>query len=119
MTRKIFQSIIAVVISVLLLSLALITGVLYNHFETTMLDQLRTTAQFAEQGVEQEGMAYFDSLHAQNCRVTWIAADGTVKYDNRSNPKTMENHADRQEVREAMENDSGTSVRRSSTLSET
>ena len=44
MTRKIFQSIIAVVISVLLLSLALITGVLYNHFETTMLDQLRTTA---------------------------------------------------------------------------
>lgn len=118
MTRKIFQSIIAVVISVLLLSLALITGVLYNHFETTMLDQLRTTAQFAEQGVEQEGMAYFDSLHAQNCRVTWIAADGTVKYDNRSNPKTMENHADRQEVREAMENDSGTSVRRSSTLSE-
>lgn len=118
MTRKIFQSIIAVVISVLLLSLALITGVLYNHFETTMLDQLRTTAQFAEQGVEQEGMAYFDSLHARNCRVTWIAADGTVKYDNRSNPKTMENHADRQEVREAMENDSGTSVRRSSTLSE-
>lgn len=118
MTRKIFQSIIAVVISVLLLSLALITGVLYNHFETTMLDQLRTTAQFAEQGVEQEGMAYFDSLHVQNCRVTWIAADGTVKYDNRSNPKTMENHADRQEVREAMENDSGTSVRRSSTLSE-
>ena len=118
MTRKIFQSIIAIVISVLLLSLALITGVLYNHFETTMLDQLRTTAQFAEQGVEQEGMAYFDSLHAQNCRVTWIAADGTVKYDNRSNPKTMENHADRQEVREAMENDSGTSVRRSSTLSE-
>lgn len=118
MTRKIFQSIITVVISVLLLSLALITGVLYNHFETTMLDQLRTTAQFAEQGVEQEGMAYFDSLHAKNCRVTWIAADGTVKYDNRSNPKTMENHADRQEVREAMENDSGTSVRRSSTLSE-
>lgn len=118
MTRKIFQSIIAVVISVLLLSLALITGVLYNHFETTMLDQLRTTAQFAEQGMEREGMAYFDDLHAQNCRVTWIAADGTVKYDNRSNPKTMENHADRQEVREAMENDSGTSVRRSSTLSE-
>ena len=118
MTRKIFQSIIAVVISVLLLSLALITGVLYNHFETAMLDQLRTTVQFAEQGVEREGMAYFDSLHAQNCRVTWIAADGTVKYDNRSDPKTMENHADRQEVREAMENDSGTSVRRSSTLSE-
>ena len=44
MTRKIFQSMIAVVVSVLLLSLALITGVLYEHFESAMLDQMRTTA---------------------------------------------------------------------------
>ena len=42
MTRKIFQSMIAVVVSVLLLSLALITGVLYEHFESAMLDQMRT-----------------------------------------------------------------------------
>ena len=116
MTRKIFQSIIAVVISVLLLSLALITGVLYNHFETTMLDQLRTTAQFAEQGVEQEGMAYFDSLHAQNCRVTWIAADGTVKYDSGSDKSTLDNHAAREEVRQALEAGEGQSTRYSATL---
>ncbi len=115
MTRKIFQSMIAVVVSVLLLRLALITGVLYEHFESAMLDQMRTTASFVEQGVKEDGMKYLDEMSSSQCRITWIEADGTVKFDNRSDPSTMENHADRAE---ALENESGTSIRRSSTLSE-
>ena len=118
MTRKIFQSMIAVVVSVLLLSLALITGVLYEHFESAMLDQMRTTASFVEQGVKEDGMKYLDEMSSSQCRITWIEADGTVKFDNRSDPSTMENHADRAEVKEALESESGTSIRRSSTLSE-
>ena len=118
MTRKIFQSMIAVVVSVLLLSLALITGVLYEHFESAMLDQMRTTASFVEQGVKEDGMKYLNEMSSSQCRITWIEADGTVKFDNRSDPSTMENHADRAEVKEALENESGTSIRRSSTLSE-
>ena len=118
MTRKIFQSMIAVVVSVLLLSLARITGVLYEHFESAMLDQMRTTASFVEQGVKEDGMKYLDEMSSSQCRITWIEADGTVKFDNRSDPSTMENHADRAEVKEALENESGTSIRRSSTLSE-
>ncbi len=118
MTRKIFQSIITVVISVLLLSLALITGVLYEHFESAMLNQMRTTASFVAQGVEQDGMEYFDNLPNSECRVTWIDSDGTVLYDNRKDAGTMENHAGREEVQEALENTSGTSIRKSSTLSE-
>lgn len=118
MTRKIFQSMIAVVVSVLLLSLALITGVLYEHFESAMLDQMRTTASFVEQGVKEDGMKYLDEMSSSQCRITWIEADGTVKFDNRSDPSTMENHADRAEVKETLENESGTSIRRSSTLSE-
>ena len=118
MTKKIFQSMIAVVVSVLLLSLALITGVLYEHFESAMLDQMRTTASFVEQGVKEDGMKYLNEMSSSQCRITWIEADGTVKFDNRSDPSTMENHADRAEVKEALENESGTSIRRSSTLSE-
>ena len=118
MTRKIFQSMIAMVVSVLLLSLALITGVLYEHFESAMLDQMRTTASFVEQGVKEDGLKYLDEMSSSQCRITWIEADGTVKFDNRSDPSTMENHADRAEVKEALENESGTSIRRSSTLSE-
>lgn len=118
MTRKIFQSIITVVISVLLLSLALITGVLYEHFESAMLNQMRTTASFVAQGVKQDGMVYFDNLPNSECRVTWIDSDGTVLYDNRKDAGTMENHAGREEVQEALKNTSGTSIRKSSTLSE-
>lgn len=118
MTKKIFQSIIMVVISVLLLSLALITGVLYEHFESAMLDQMRTTASFVAQGVEQDGIEYFEDLPDSECRVTWISSDGTVRYDNRSDANKMENHAKREEVQEALKNKSGTSIRKSSTLSE-
>ena len=86
MTRKIFQSMIAVVVSVLLLSLALITGVLYEHFESAMLDQMRTTASFVEQGVKEDGMKYLDEMSSSQCRITWIEADGTVKFDTAATP---------------------------------
>ena len=79
---------------------------------------MRTTASFVEQGVKEDGMKYLDEMSSSQCRITWIEADGTVKFDNRSDPSTMENHADRAEVKEALENESGTSIRRSSTLSE-
>ena len=118
MTRKIFQSMIAVVVSVLLLSLALITGVLYEHIESAKLEHMRNTASCVQQGVKEDGMKNHDEMSSSQCRITWIEADGTVKFDNRSDPSTMENHADRAEVKEALENESGTSIRRSSTLSE-
>ena len=89
MTRKIFQSMIAVVVSVLLLSLALITGVLYEHFESAMLDQMRTTASFVEQGVKEDGMKYLDEMSSSQCRITWIEAPARVKCHNPRHPTTM------------------------------
>lgn len=118
MTKKIFFSTITVVVSVLMLSMALITGVLYEHFEKLLLEQMATTASFVIQGVEDEGISYFDALEEKDCRITWVASDGTVLYDNCYDAEEMENHADREEVRQAMEGESGTSIRRSSTLSE-
>lgn len=118
MTKKIFSSTMTVVISVLLLSFLMITGVLYEHFENLRLDQLKMTADFAVKGMEEKGAAYFDGLDTEGCRITWINADGTVLYDSHSNADGMENHWNRDEVQEALENASGVSVRRSSTLSE-
>lgn len=53
-------------------------------------------------------------------RITFIAADGTVVGDSESDPKTMENHADRPEVRRALDAsvDVGESVRYSATVEE-
>ena len=118
MTRKIFQSTITVVITMLLLSFLLITGVLYQHFEQMQLNQMQSMATFVMQGAEEDGVDYFKDLKETEVRVTWIAADGTVLYDNCYDAAKMENHRNRQEVQEALTAESGISIRRSSTLSE-
>ena len=118
MTKKIFQSTITVVITMLLLSFLLITGVLYQHFEQMQLNQMQSMATFVMQGAEEDGVDYFRDLKETEVRVTWIAADGTVVYDNCYDAAKMENHRNRQEVQEALTAESGISIRRSSTLSE-
>ena len=55
MTKKIFQSTITVVITMLLLSFLLITGVLYQHFEQMQLNQMQSMATFVMQGAEEDG----------------------------------------------------------------
>lgn len=118
MTKRIFLSTITVVVSVLLLSLALITGVLYEHFQKIQMDQLEVTEEFVEQGITLDGMDYLKNLNANDCRITWIAADGTVLYDNQFDASQMENHKNREEVKQAMEGSAGTSFRQSTTVSE-
>ena len=118
MTKRIFLSTITVVVSVLLLSLALITGVLYEHFQKIQMDQLEVTEEFVEQGITLDGMDYLKNLNENDCRITWIAADGTVLYDNQFDASQMENHRNREEVKQAMEGFAGTSFRQSTTVSE-
>ena len=105
-------------VSVLLLSLALITGVLYEHFQKIQMDQLEVTEEFVEQGITLDGMDYLKNLNENDCRITWIAADGTVLYDNQFDASQMENHRNREEVKQAMEGSAGTSFRQSTTVSE-
>lgn len=117
MTKRIFRSMMAVAAAVLLISLVLFTGVLYDHFETLRIDQLRSTATYVVQGVEQEGISYFDQLDNQTYRITLMLPDGSVVYDNQNDPASMENHKDREEMQEALESGSGTSIRYSNTRS--
>lgn len=49
-------------------------------------------------------------------RVTIIAVDGTVLGDSQEDPSTMENHATRPEVRDALQSGIGESIRYSTTL---
>ena len=57
-------------------------------------------------------------MSAEDFRVTWIAPDGTVKYDSSKDAKEMGNHLEREEVREAIKNGVGESERYSDTLME-
>ena len=118
MTKRIFQSICIAAVTVLLASLVLIMGVLYDYFSRVQKEQLSAQADLAARGAADLGMEYFEGLDLGGCRISWIAADGSVLYDNMSDAGSMENHLDREEVQEALETGRGESSRYSDTLTE-
>ena len=118
MSAKIFRNSMTVGILVFLLSAALFMGVLYQHFSSQLTQELESECRLVAQGVEAIGMDYLDGLQPAS-RITWVASDGDVLYDSAADAAEMENHADREEIREAMLSSQGTAVRLSSTLSET
>ena len=116
MTNRIFRSICLVATAVLLAALALIMTVLYGYFSDVQKEQLAAETRLAAQGVEQNGLAFFDNLNAGDTRITWIAADGEVLYDNKTDETAMETHAEREEIMEALDIGYGESTRYSTTL---
>ena len=118
MTKKIFQSILLVAGCVLLASLLIIMGFLYDYFGGVEENQLRDELSLAAAAVEDGGTDYLSRLTAARCRLTWIAADGSVLYDTRTDAESLENHASRAEVSQALTTGTGESTRYSSTLME-
>lgn len=118
MTKKIFQSILLVAGCVLLASLLIIMGFLYDYFGGVEENQLRDELSHASAAVEDGGTDYLSRLTADRCRLTWIAADGGVLYDTRTDAESLENHASRAEVSQALTTGTGESTRYSSTLME-
>lgn len=116
MTKRIFRTIFIVAITVFLASVILFMTVLYDYFSTVQQQQLRIQIDLASQGVVHEGISYFEGLESENYRITWIGTDGSVLYDSVSDADKMENHFEREEVREALAEGYGESSRYSSTL---
>ena len=118
MTKKIFQSILLVAGCVLLASLLIIMGFLYDYFGGVEENQLRDELSLAAAAVEDGGTDYLSQLTADRYRLTWIAADGSVLYDTKTDAESLENHASRAEVSQALAIGTGESTRYSSTLME-
>ena len=116
MTKKIFHSILLVAGAVLLASLLVIVGCLYEYFGSVEKKQLRDELELASAAVERSGEEYLSGISSDRYRLTWIARDGTVLYDTVTDAESLENHADREEVRQAFTNGEGESTRYSSTL---
>ena len=116
MTKRIFRATLLVGVAVLIASLALVMGVLYSYFGRVQESQLRDELSLAAVGVEKNGTDYLAELHSDQYRITWLRADGVVMYDTQVDAETMENHAQRQEVRQALATGEGESSRYSSTL---
>lgn len=116
MTKRIFRSVLLCALTVLLAGTMLMMGILYRYFGTRLEKELATSAGYISTGLSTEGKAYLDSLDVSDAnRVTWVAADGTVLFDNEESTETMENHADREEIIQALQTGRGTAVRYSAT----
>ena len=118
MTKRIFRSICLVAIAVFLASVAIFLGVLYDYFGNVQQNSLNTQTELAAQGVRIMGAKYFEGLAPQDLRISWIGADGSVLYDSEANSSEMENHLEREEIREALQTGRGESSRYSVTLME-
>ncbi|MDD6095852.1 MAG: ATP-binding protein [Clostridia bacterium] len=118
MTKKIFRSICVVAIAVFLASLVLIMGVLYDYFSGVQSGQLKTETTLCASAVEKGGLSYLNGLPDGDYRITWISADGTVLFDSKANTADMENHLEREEIKEAIADGDGESSRYSDTLME-
>ena len=99
MTSKILKSILIVAISVLLITVIVITGVLYQYFGNVQKAQLTDELHLAASATEQLGETYLSTVSSAHYRLTWIAEDGTVLFDTTADAASMENHSQREERR--------------------
>ena len=120
MRKKIFQAMMVAAGSVLLASLIIILGCLYDYFDCLQEKQMQDELTLAAAAIEESGQAYLDDLNLESktFRLTWIDAQGNVLYDTKADGSSMENHADREEFQQAIKNGFGESSRYSSTLME-
>ncbi len=118
LTGRIFRSIMAAVTGVLLACTLIILGCLYEYVGHIQTDRLKAELDMAAAGVESAGLSYLEGVEPDSNRLTWIAADGSVLYDAEADRDSMENHADREEVKEALTSGYGSGERYSKTLLE-
>ena len=120
MTKRIFRAVCISAVTVLCASIILIMGVLYGYFNDVRKNQIKAELSLAKNAVETEGVSYLENLKNESTdyRITWIDKSGNIIFDTQSNSENMENHLEREEVKEAFANGSGESERYSSTLTE-
>lgn len=102
----------------ILLSSLLITFVYYGNSDARMKAEVREEARYIRGAVELSGKDYLETVKNTPNRITLIDTDGTVLFDNQADPAAMENHSDRQEVKQAVTAGAGEATRMSGTLSE-
>lgn len=116
MLKKIFRSSFVTSLFVLFVSFILIVGVLFEYFEAQTFKELRSEADYIGYALEKEDISYLEHFDNENKRITLVATDGTVIADTRAEAEELSNHSNRQEIKEALKEGTGESVRYSDTL---
>lgn len=117
MNSKIFRSSFFITFLVLIATVALIMGILFDIFGKQIQAEIASEAEYLAQAVENGGAGFFDNFESDK-RITLINSDGKVLFDNQTDAEALDNHAEREEIKQAMEMGRGTSTRYSKTLTE-
>lgn len=118
MNKKIFFSSCLVAFTVLIISLAMSTGVLFNQFEKQVEQELKEESELLASVTEDAGVENIADYDFGSRRVTVIGNDGGVLFDSQADASKMENHSDREEFKEAALYGTGMSSRYSDTLTQ-
>lgn len=119
MTKRIFKSIIVTAVTATIAVSVLITLAVYYRFAQQIPAQIASDARLIDQGLAltEDETAYCRGIETAD-RITLVAPDGQVLYDNQADAAAMENHLSRPEISEALNSGTGQSHRYSSTISE-
>ena len=119
MTERIFRCILSAAVFALIAGIAVVALAMNGYTRNLRIRELTSELELAAHGVEQMGEDYFETLDGiDDLRFTLMEADGTVTYDSQVDVSLLENHAQREEITEAMETGFGESRRYSATLTE-
>ncbi len=116
MRKKIFKNFFFLSALAIIITTVMISFVMYKGFYTDMQVQVEQEAQYIAAAVNLNDENYFTEIKNLKDRITLIDSQGTVLYDNRQEPKMMENHLERPEVAAAIKEGRGETVRISDTL---
>lgn len=120
MRQKILKNVTLTVSLAVVLAFILIELVSYRQFYANMQGEVRNEAAYVQIGLNEVGDSFLDQSVANitNSRITLIDAEGKVLWDSVEDASDMENHRNRPEVVQAMEQGFGESSRVSATLGE-
>lgn len=122
MKNKIFRALVALAAMAVLVASGLITFLVSQDYFNETKKELAQEARYISMGLESGGNDFLNKIAAENgsnVRITLIDKDGIVLFDNQAEAKTLENHAMRQEVMEAVAVGAGEAERFSDTLDKT
>lgn len=91
---------------------------IYGYFERKIFSELETEAVFLEHYIAESDISDLKKFNSVKNRITLIAKDGTVYFDNMVDASKMENHGLREEFIAAKEKGSAKVARYSSTMTD-
>ena len=122
MKVKVLQNVFIVAVAVFIITTLVTLFIEYRYVSSEQEKEFREQAEYLSGLIETSGTDVLKTAQSTadiRLRVTVIKPDGSVDYDSQEVAASLENHADREEVKDAFANGRGESKRYSDTLKRT